>query len=349
MSETAVIFSTLGDQGGIGPELVARTLECPEATAGVKRLVVGRKDILDRGREIAGVDTDLPVYRDFTSAVESSEPVVFLHHADAGPDAGSDTVIMGESTVAAGRSDLAVARFAADLSRTGQVDAFVFAPVNKKSLSLGGSDFEGYKAYIADYLGINGISAEINTIGPLWTTRISSHVPIADVPRYVTKDRILEIVRYFDRELRRFGYDDPKIAVAGLNPHNGDGGLFGREEIDEIGPAVEAARQSGLNVDGPFSPDTVFVTAQERGDVGIVSMYHDQCQIATKLLGFDEGVTYFGGLPFAITTPAHGTAFDIAGQGVASSKPMLNALRLARRAALVAKGQAAATGPDHAI
>ena len=345
MSETAVIFSTLGDQGGIGPELVARTLERPEATAGVKRLVVGRKDVLDRGREIAGVDIDIPVYTDITSAVESSELVVFLHHADA----GSDTVTMGKSTVAAGRSDLAVARFAADLSRTGQVDAFVFAPVNKKSLSLGGSDFEGYKAYIADYLGIGGTSAEINTIGPLWTTRISSHIPIAEVPRYVTKDRILEIVRYFDRELRRFGYDDPKIAVAGLNPHNGDGGLFGREEIDEIGPAVEAARQSGLNVDGPFSPDTVFVTAQERGVAGIVSMYHDQCQIATKLLGFDEGVTYFGGLPFPITTPAHGTAFDIAGQGVASAKPMLNALRLARRAALVARGLAVPTGSDHAI
>ncbi|MEO1018914.1 MAG: 4-hydroxythreonine-4-phosphate dehydrogenase PdxA, partial [Pseudomonadota bacterium] len=181
-------------------------------------------------------------------------------------------------------------------------------------------------------------SAEINTIGHLWTTRVSSHIPIAEVPAHVTKSNVLGIVRYFDRELRRFGFAHPKIAVSGLNPHNGDGGMFGRQEIDEIGPAVDEAQKLQLNVSGPYPPDTIFLTVQEEKFLGVVSMYHDQCQIATKLLGFDEGVTYFGGLPFPITTPAHGTAYDIAGQGKARPTPMLNALKLSRRAVLTARG-----------
>ena len=161
---------------------------------------------------------------------------------------------------------------------------------------------------------------------------------IADVPKQITKDNVLKTVTYFDRELRRFGYSNPKIAVSGLNPHNGDGGMFGREEIDSIGPAVEEAQRNQLNIAGPFPPDTVFLTAKEEEYLGVVSMYHDQGQIATKLMGFDEGVTYFGGLSFPITTPAHGTAYDIAGKGVASETPMVNALKLMRRAALTAKG-----------
>ena len=159
---------------------------------------------------------------------------------------------------------------------------------------------------------------------------MTSHIAIADMPGRITRDRILAILEYFDREMRGFGYADPKIAVSGLNPHNGDGGMFGREEIDIIAPAIEAARAKGINAEGPFPADTIFVTARGGAYPGVVCMYHDQCQIATKLLGFDEGVTYFGGLAMPIATPAHGTAFDIAGKGVANVKPFLNAVQLIR-------------------
>ena len=334
MARRPVIFSTLGDAGGIGPEIVARSLGHPDATKGVKRLIVGPLPVFETGCQVAGVNAKVPVFTDIDEALASDSSPVFLEYNPSGlskPETGI-------ASAASGVCDLDVARLGADLSVQGRIDGFVFAPVNKLSLKLGGSRFEGYKAYIADHLGVKASSAEINTIGHLWTTRVTSHVSISDVPRLVTMANVLETIRYFDRELRRFGHDDPRIAVSGLNPHNGDGGMFGREEIDHIGPAVGEARKVCRNVDGPFPPDTVFLTAQREGYLGVVSMYHDQCQIATKLLGFDEGVTYFGGLPFPITTPAHGTAYDIAGKGVASETPMVNALKLMRRAALTAKG-----------
>lgn len=334
MSTIPVIFTTLGDAGGIGPELVARSLADSSISEGTQRLIVGPRAVFDHGCEVAGVTTDIPVYNDPQEAIAATEPVALV---DYNPTDFNGTPI-GESSSAAGALDLAIGRLGADLYNKGQVDGFVFAPVNKLSLKMAGSKFEGYKAYIADYLGVTNTAAEINTIGHLWTTRVSSHVSIADVPAHVTRDNILEVIQYFDRELKRFGYEHPKIAVSGLNPHNGDGGMFGREEIDHIAPAVEDAKKYQINAQGPYPPDTVFLTVQQEDYLGVVSMYHDQCQIATKLLGFDEGVTYFGGLPYPITTPAHGTAYDIAGQGKASPTPINNAIKLMRQAALTAKG-----------
>lgn len=344
MTEAPVIFTTLGDAGGIGPELVARSLasannsangkSASAATTGVSRLIVGPESLFREGCEVAGVESDIPVYDDVQEAIAAAHPVALLNY---NPTDFSGCA-KGESSAEAGALDLAIARFSTELFQQGLIDGFVFAPVNKLSLKMGGSSFEGYKAYIADQLGVSNTAAEINTIGDLWTTRVSSHIAIADVPKYVTRENVLEIVQYFDRELRRFGYDHPKIAVSGLNPHNGDGGMFGREEIDHIAPAVEDAQQHQINVSGPYSPDTVFLSARKNDCLGVVSMYHDQCQIATKLLGFDEGVTYFGGLPYPITTPAHGTAYDIAGSAKASVTPFNNALNLMTRAARKAKG-----------
>nr|WP_306266169.1 4-hydroxythreonine-4-phosphate dehydrogenase PdxA [Pararhizobium sp. IMCC3301] len=334
MTDTPVIFTTLGDAGGIGPELVARSLTHKDITQGVKRLIVGPRALYESGCKVAGTEPDLTTFDSVEEAINDPCPIALV---DCNPTDFAG-VGFGESSKAAGTLDLALGRYAADLYKDGIIDGFVFAPVNKVSLKMGGSNFEGYKAYIADYMGETGPAAEINTIGHLWTTRVSSHVSIAEVPSYITRENVLRIIRYFDRELRRFGYDNPKIAVSGLNPHNGDGGMFGREEIDAIGPAVEDARQHQINVAGPYPPDTIFLTVRQEDYLGVVSMYHDQCQIATKLMGFDEGVTYFGGLPYPITTPAHGTAYDIAGSGKASETPMVNALKLMRRAALTAKG-----------
>lgn len=334
MSTKPVILSTLGDAGGIGPELVARTLEHPEITSGTKRVIVGHRKIFDMGREVAGIRTDLDTYTNIADAIASPEPVVFHHYEQL----VYDDVPYGVTTAQSGLADYQIGCYAADLSDAGLIDAFVWAPVNKASIHKAGYQFEGYKAGIADYMGFSRRSTEINTIGHLWTTRVTSHIPISQVAGAMNQESIIDVLRYFDRELKRFGYTHPKIAVSGLNPHNGDEGAFGREEIDIIRPAVEAARELQINVTGPYPADTIFLTVKDEGHTGVLSMYHDQCQIATKLLGFDDGVTYFGGMPFILATPAHGTAFDIAGQGRARPNAILKALELASRAAMTARG-----------
>ena len=334
MSDIPVILSTLGDAGGIGPELVAKTLDYPEITRGAKRVIVGHPKVFDMGREVAGIATDLPRHTNIREAIDSPEPVVFYHFEEL--EFGD--IEVGVTSAQAGLADYQIGCHAADLSAEGLIDALVWAPVNKASIHKAGYRHEGYKAGIADHMGFTERSTEINTIGHLWTTRVTSHIPISQVASEISEDAIISVLRYFDRELKRFGYENPKIAVSGLNPHNGDEGAFGREEIDIIAPAIEKARKFQLNVEGPYPADTIFLTVQNEGHVGVLSMYHDQCQIATKLMGFDDGVTYFGGMPFILATPAHGTAFDIAGQNKARPNAIFKAHELARRAALTAKG-----------
>ncbi|MDB6178430.1 4-hydroxythreonine-4-phosphate dehydrogenase PdxA [Paracoccus sp. Z330] len=334
MTNKPVIMSTLGDAGGIGPELVARSLDKPEITEGAKRVIVGNSRVFDMGREVAGTTLDIKRFTDFDEAVAAPDPVVF-HHIDG---AEFDKIPYGVSTAAAGEDVYRVGCYGADLARAGKIDAFVWSPINKASMHKAGHHFEGYKAAIADYMGFRGLSTEINTIGHMWTCRVTSHIPISAVAGEMDPKRIEDVLIYFERELRRFGYASPRIAVSGLNPHNGDEGAFGREEIDIIRPLVERVKARGLNVEGPFPPDTIFLTVQEQGFLGVLSMYHDQCQIATKLLGFDDGVTYFGGLPHILATPAHGTAYDIAGQGKARPNASQKAHELACRAARIAKG-----------
>jgi len=155
-------------------------------------------------------------------------------------------------------------------------------------------------------------------LGDLWNARVTSHVPLSEVAGLITTERVLRGLKLTDAAMRAAGFEHPRIAVAGLNPHAGDGGNFGREEIDVIGPAVEEAKQLNISADGPFPSDTVFLRAKNGAFDAVLTMYHDQGQIAMKLMGFDRGVTLLGGFPFPICTPAHGTAYDIAGRGIAN-------------------------------
>jgi 4-hydroxythreonine-4-phosphate dehydrogenase len=174
---------------------------------------------------------------------------------------------------------------------------------------------------------------EFNVLDKLWTSRVTSHVSLKDVSGLVTREAVTQGIELLMSAIRRAGVAAPRIAVCGLNPHNGDNGSFGREELDVIGPAVDEARSRGLPVEGPFAADTIFLKLQGEHPAydGVVTMYHDQGQIAMKLMGFWRGVTVQGGLPFPITTPAHGTAFDIAGQGIANPGAMQRAFELACR------------------
>jgi 4-hydroxythreonine-4-phosphate dehydrogenase len=195
---------------------------------------------------------------------------------------------------------------------------------------LAGNRFEDELRFAADHLGWDKPVGEFNVLGKLWNARVTSHIGIAQVSAHLTRERVLEAIALTDAQMRRAGFAPPRIAVAALNPHAGEGGAFGREEIDVIAPAVAAARAQGIEASGPFPSDTVYLRARDGAFDSVVTMYHDQGQIAIKLLGFSRGVTLLGGLPMPVTTPAQGTAYDIAGKGVATPDALKNAYALAR-------------------
>ena len=222
---------------------------------------------------------------------------------------------------------LAALTFALDLAERGIVDAVCFAPLNKSALRAGGMKQEDELRWFADVLGHRGPCGEFNVLEKLWTSRVTSHVPLKEVSGLLSAEGVAGAIAMLHDALRRAGNAAPRIGVCGLNPHNGDNGSFGREEIDIIAPGVELAAKRGYAADGPYPADTIFVRARDGAFDGIVTMYHDQGQIAMKLMGFERGVTVQGGLPVAITTPAHGTAYDIAGRGVANVQAMQQCAR----------------------
>lgn len=240
-------------------------------------------------------------------------------------------VELGKVSIAAGRYALDSLRLGAEAIARREIDAFVYAPLNKQAMKLAGMEDEDELRYFARTLDHTGYCSEINICGELWTTRVTSHVPLRAVAGLITADKVSDATRLIHRALRANGVAKPRIAVAALNPHAGEGGLLGTEEADEIAPGIAKARAEGIDARGPFPADTVFVAAH-RGDFdAVVTMYHDQGQIATKLIGFDRGVTLLAGMPAPVTTPAHGTAFDIAGKGCASAGPIQEAFAIAVR------------------
>ncbi len=314
----------LGDPNGIGPELSAKVLADDDMRAAADILVIGDHRVLDMGAKVAGVDIA------FGNGIE-------LVDQDTMPP---DTVTPGEATAAGGRSVYLAIRQALALARDGVIDGFCFAPMNKKALKLGGSPFADEHILFAHELGFDGPFCEHNVLGDLWTVRVSSHIPLAEAAARVTEDRILAIASLADRTLRGAGIAAPRVGICALNPHGGDGGMFGREEIDIIAPAVAKIRASGINAEGPYPADTIFVKARDGAFDVVVTMYHDQGQIAMKLMGFNQGVTVSGGLPVAIATPASGTAFDIVGKGVANPEGLRQAFLLTCRMAETRKRSA---------
>jgi 4-hydroxythreonine-4-phosphate dehydrogenase len=237
---------------------------------------------------------------------------------------------MGEVNARAGRSCLEYLEFAIKEILDGNAAGLVFAPLNKGAMHLAGSPFPEELKFFA-HLTEAGHTGEINVLEPLWTSRVTSHIGLREVPAHLSIERILRAIDLLDRTMRRVGIQEPQIAVAALNPHGGEKGLFGPEEEAIIRPAVEKANQEGRKILGPYPADTIFVRARKGEFSGIVTIYHDQGQVAMKLLGFDRGVTVSGGLPIVVTTPAHGTAHDIAGKGISDPGAFQSALRLAVR------------------
>jgi len=316
---------TLGDPAGIGSELVARLLAEEDVRDTADVLILGDEAELKDGMEIAGVGFDYEVVTDVRSLNEPSRSPRFLQVGKA-PETGWKRA---EASAEGGAHCLETLGLGVDLVSSGQADALVFAPLNKTSLHLAGMTQSDELHWFADRIGHNGSVSELNVMEGLWTSRVTSHVALREVADLITEDKIIEAARLIHSAQVEAGIEKPRIGVCGLNPHNGDNGNFGTEEIDIIGPAVERAKALGLPVEGPYPSDTIFLKAVAKELDAIVTLYHDQGQIAIKLLGFWQGVTVQGGLPIPITTPAHGTAFDIRGKGSANPGPMRNAWTIA--------------------
>jgi 4-hydroxythreonine-4-phosphate dehydrogenase len=325
MAKPTRVGLLLGDPCGVGPELVAKLLGGDDLDRELSTVVIGEPRVLARGQEIAQVALDVAIV-DRLNDSEDPGPVPVLLREPAIDPAEAP---VGEASAAAGRYVLDCFRHALGLAKAGGLDAICFAPCNKQAMHMGGLAFEDELRFFVDVLGHKGYAGEINATGELATTRVTSHVPLRAVADLITEDRVLEAIRLAHHTLRAGGNPHPRIGVAGLNPHAGDGGIFGREEIEVIAPAVERARAQQIAADGPYPSDTVFLRARDGAFDAVVTMYHDQGQIAMKLMGFERGITILAGLPVPITTPAHGTAFDIAGRGIARVDGLREAYRTA--------------------
>lgn len=328
-----VIALAMGDPSGISSELLAKALDDQEVRAAANLLVVGDARALHEGARIAGIPTQLAAWqRGSTRPDFSSGPLLLdLGHLDPA------TLTTGTSSRGGGIFALRNFRTALSLAAEGLADAVSFTPFNKHAMRLAEPSYIDEIEIISTGLG-EAPGREFNVLPSIWNARVTSHVPLSGVAPLIRRKAVREAIMLTDRCMRAAGFAAPRIAVAALNPHAGDGGNFGREDDDEIAPAVMEARALGVECEGPFPSDTVFLRAK-RGDFDAVqTMYHDQGQIAMKLLGFEEGVTLIGGHRVPVTTPAHGTAYDIAGKGIAHPGATRAALLLAARLA-AASGQ----------
>jgi 4-hydroxythreonine-4-phosphate dehydrogenase len=323
-----VLALAMGDPCGISPELTAKIMMDAEVRAAADIVVIGDRRVLVEGEAVARLKSDHLTWRLGAPLEFDGKPVfVDLGHLDPAK------VQRGVSSREGGTFALANFRTALRLAAAGGADAVTFTPFNKHAMKLADSSYEDEIAVITQESGAKTNGREFNILEGLWNARVTSHVPLKDVARHITHDAVLNGLVLTDRCMRDAGFAKPRIAVAGLNPHAGDEGNFGREEIDIIAPAVEAAHSRGITCEGPFPSDTVFLRAK-RGDFDAVqTMYHDQGQIAMKLMGFESGITLIGGYPFPVCTPAHGTAYEIAGKGIANLGATRNALLIAARMA----------------
>ncbi|KAF9740244.1 hypothetical protein PMIN02_005844 [Paraphaeosphaeria minitans] len=295
------IAVTLGDPSGIGPELAAKLLSNPSNRESRHR---GVHVVATSGR--AGPQ-EIQILDDHTSTEYQTQ------RGEVSKDSGARCIYR--------------LKRALKLAQAGEIDGIVFAPLNKSSLKLAGMKEEDELRWFANQLNFKGTTSEINIAGSLWIGRVTSYIGVEELARRITKESTMRAIELLHRLRWESGVDAPRLGVCALNPHNGENGAFGRQEIDAIRPAVEASRANGIDVQGPFPCDTIFLKRQHFD--GIVTMYHDQGQIAMKLLSFDGGVTVQGGLPLPIATPAHGTAFDIAGRNLAAVTSTQNAFDLA--------------------
>lgn len=325
-----IIAIVPGDCTGIGPEQTARILAERRGRDVARLVYVGDKRVLELGMRQAKVDVKCAWIKQPGDA--AWDDGVHVPAVDLG---NIDPTLFppGISSADSGRLTGDTLAAAIGFAKAGQIDGLTFAPLNKQALYKGGWQFPDEHKMFAHLLNHKGLFSEMNVLDNQWMTRATSHVSLREAVEQISFERICDALRLSYDTMRMAGIEKPRIAVAALNPHAGEGGLFGREEIEILAPAITKMAQQGIDCKGPFPCDTIYIKAFAGDYDSVLSMYHDQGQIATKLKGFNKGVTITAGLDIVFTTPAHGTAFDIVGKGIADIGAYEAAIRLAARIA----------------
>ena len=324
MERKPLIGITLGDPGGIGPEVVLRALADRRARAAARFMVFGSDAVLRRvAREL---DLDAPSFRGASDRLDGREARPLLMECGEYP---GRLALAGRPTAAGGAASVAWIACAVQMALDRRIDAVVTGPISKEAIHRAGYDWPGHTEMIAESAGVR--KPVMMMCGErLRVALVTTHAAIKDLPELVTRRNVLDTIRIVHRDLRRwFGLPKPRIGVCGLNPHAGEAGLFGREEVKSIAPAIRQARKEGITCDGPIPADAAFTPRlRARYDV-FVAMFHDQACIPVKMLAFDSGVNVTLGLPIIRTSPDHGTAYDIVRQGTANPGSMIAAILLA--------------------
>ncbi len=311
---------TMGDASGIGPEIIALALE--EEIFTRNTLVIGDIERLKVGARKSGSSTLYSVV-DSPCRAGSDNRVPVLHVGLA-----DQSIPFGQLNAQSGECAYQCILKAIDLALEGTVDAVVTAPINKESLQMAGHIYPGHTEILAERTGVDE-TVMMLAAGAMRVLHVTTHIPLSQVPGAISTQRILRVLELGDEALKKMGIKKPMSAVAGLNPHAGEGSIFGNEEERIITPAVELALDRNIRVEGPVAPDVVFLKMHRGKYDAIVAMYHDQGHIPLKLLAFESGVNVSLGLPIVRTSVDHGTAFDIAGKGLADPGSLTEALRLA--------------------
>ncbi len=317
------IAITMGDPAGIGPEVVLKAVAEEEIQKACIPVIIGDAQLLAHTARTLDLQSGYDIIRKGEPIPdELTEPIIF--HLDN----INGVIELGIESGTAGKAAAGYIESAVELCAAGSVDAIATAPINKRALFLGGYSFPGHTEFLAHLTGSEEYAMAF-VAANLRIVLISTHVPLSEAIRMVQRDRVARTIGLTNRELKRWGIEQPRLAMAALNPHGAEGGLFGIEESAEILPAIEACRLDDINVEGPFSADTVFLRASRGEFDAVIACYHDQAMIPVKCLSFGEAVNVTLGLPFIRTSVDHGTAFDIAGKGIAEHSSMVAAIKLA--------------------
>lgn len=330
MSEKPILGILMGDAAGVGPELVAKLAVNNFYAECCRPILIGDVRVFENALKVVGGDAAHYVISDVKEADWGRGlPVLDQHDTDPAE------VKMGELNLVCAKSVNNTLELAVNLCKEGAIEGFCFAPFNKNGMKLAGCKYESEHHVMAHLFGVQDKPfGEINVAAGMWTTRTTSHIPIKEVSDNLTIERIYRAITLCHTTLSMAGFENPRIGVAALNPHCGEGGLCGREEIDVIAPAIEKAKGECMNPSGPYSSDILFIKAFNGDFDGVVTMYHDQGQIALKLKGFDGGITIAGGQPVPVVTCGHGTAYDIAGKNIVHTASFENAVKMCSQMAV---------------
>jgi len=319
-----ILAITLGDPAGVGPEIILKAFQDRAFRQGFVPVVVGSRAILEMAEERLHLKVPLLSLDHPRQAPQYPESLPVLDLDNIAPE----RLPIGKVSAKCGKAAVEYVEKATHLALEGALDAIVTAPLNKEALRLSGCPYPGHTEILAYLTGSPCVSMMLLS-GSLRVIHVTAHLSLRQAIERLSQERILEAIRTAHTGIRQLGIPNPRIAVAGLNPHAGEEGLFGREDLDSIAPAVALAQKEGFQASGPYPPDTIFYRASQGEFDGVVAMYHDQGHIAVKMHGFDKGVNVTLGLPIIRTSVDHGTAFDIAWQGKASEASLKEAIRIA--------------------